>query len=68
MSKSYRIYNFVEAKEQEFHKTVYADEPTEAWIEGWEANMVDGYKRNPYQEGTTEWCDYEDGWEEAERN
>jgi hypothetical protein len=42
--------------------------PTEAWIEGWNDLMDEGSNYNPYTEGTLEWHDYEDGYEEAGRD
>lgn len=68
MTERWRIYNFVIDDEYELHEIKSLDEPSKAWVEGWTSYMVDGYKRNPYAEVTTEWCDYEDGWDEAERN
>jgi hypothetical protein len=68
MSEKWRIYNFVVGDEYEPHQLVNLNEPPEAWVEGWLSCMVDGYKRNPYAEGSTDWSDYEAGWDEADRN
>lgn len=64
----WRIYNFVEKEEYEPCQLKSLDEPTEAWIEGWSSYMVDGYKHNTYPEGTTDWNEYEDGREDAEKD
>lgn len=46
--------------------------PTGAWVMGWEDYMHPrtgtSVKDNPYDSGTDDWHDYEDGWEEAERD
>lgn len=68
MSEKWRIYNFVTGEQYEPNEIKYPSEPTAAWVEGWLSCMVDGYKHNAYPEGTTEWNEYEDGWEDAMRD
>jgi hypothetical protein len=68
MGERWRIFNFVIREEYEPHELVNMDEPTAAWVEGWTACMVDGYKSNPYLDATPEYNDYEDGWQAAEED
>ena len=44
------------------------DEPTEAWVEGWNASMYNGLPDNPYDPHTTEGHDWQDGYDAAERD
>jgi hypothetical protein len=67
MTEQWKIYNFVSGQEGPLPKPD-PHEPTAAWVEGWTACMVDGYKSNPYLEATPEYNDYEDGWQAAEEN
>ena len=43
--------------------------PTSAWVQGWEAYMLDGpSERNPYDPTTNEGHDWEDGYEAARKD
>ena len=44
------------------------DEPSEAWIEGWNASMYGGLPDNPYDPCTTEGHEWQDGYDAAERD
>jgi hypothetical protein len=44
------------------------DEPTAAWVEGWECYMHNGLSTNPYELGDDEYRDWQDGYEAAERD
>lgn len=39
--------------------------PSEYWVEGWECYMYFGLARNPYDEGTYEAVEWEDGYTTA---
>lgn len=65
---TYHIYNFISGKDEPQPDHPDHSSPTEAWLAGWYALMVDGYKANPYPECTQDYRDYEEGWEAAERD
>ena len=44
------------------------DGPSEAWVQGWDANMHDGIYINPFEPNTQESLDWQDGWDCAERD
>ncbi len=44
------------------------DEPSEAWVEGWNAYMYHGLSVNPYEIGDFEYREWLDGYEAAERD
>ena len=62
----YKIHNFVTGKDETLPKHD-PNEPTNQWIEGWLAGMSEYIKvqTNPYEQGTTEWHEWDDGWNEA---
>jgi hypothetical protein len=45
-----------------------ADEPTEAWVEGWECYMYNGLSDNPYPVDCWEHREWQDGYDAAERD
>lgn len=44
------------------------DEPTQAWVDGWNAGMDGGPTVNPYDSYTAEGSDWQDGHDAAERD
>lgn len=42
------------------------DGPGEAWVQGWDARMHDGYGVNPFGSTSQEAIDWQDGWDAAE--
>jgi hypothetical protein len=61
-------YDFVSAEwVRPFYRTD-EDGPSEAWIQGWEANMHGGLEVNPFGSSSQEAIDWQDGWDAAERD
>jgi hypothetical protein len=67
VSETWFIYDFVTRQDKPSPKDD-PNEPTEAWVQGWNACMHDGYGKNPYDESTQEHHDWQEGWEAAERD
>jgi hypothetical protein len=65
----YKITNWITGQEESL-PVRDTSSPTPAWVMGWEDYMgtATPFKNNPYDQGTEDWHDYEDGWEEAERD
>ena len=61
-------YNFITECWEPLCVRTDEDGPSEAWVQGWDANMHEGFGVNPFEPGTQEFDDWEDGWNTAEND
>lgn len=60
------MHDFISGQDIEL-PAVDPDSPTEAWVQGWDANMHGGSDINPFDPCTQEAIDWQDGWDCAKR-
>ena len=63
MSKN---YNFVTGEWEELPDNLPEDGPSKWWCQGWMAYMGGMPRDNPYDQGTLEALEWEDGYDAAE--
>lgn len=63
----YIIHNFITGLDETLDDEIQ-DGPTQEWVEGWECYMHNGLTANPYEEGSFEWWEWQDGHDAAERD
>lgn len=63
-----RIYNFISGEWEELPDLMPQEGPSQWWIEGWNCYMNSDPKENPYEQGTTEYWEWQDGYDAAERD
>lgn len=63
----FKITNFITGEEVNLDRNP-DDGPTKEWIEGWDDYMIRGYSTNPYETGSTEAREWQDGYDAAERD
>ena len=65
MSSDWWIRDMFDGKDKKLPPE-YPGEPTQAWIDGWNAGMEGStIDENPYSPMTSEWFDWRYGWEAA---
>lgn len=63
--KVWKGWNYITGQWEAFPKR-NRNEPTEAWVRGWNEGMQYGKSiANPFTEATLEWHEWQDGWEAA---
>jgi hypothetical protein len=63
-----KIYNFITGEYEELPHLMPPEGPSEWWIEGWNSCMNGDPEENPYEQGTTEYWEWQDGYNEAQRD